>query len=269
MSSFPPLSGFDRPTAEVSATTVIRSDISTGCSPLFVRASDGCNYWIKPRNNPHGLESLVAERVVAAVGKWLGAPVVPSTLVDVPDAVAAGVTYSEAGLPLVTGVAHGSKNVATADESTVLGHHLDDGNRDRIPAFIALWEFCAGTDEQWIYDTAADCQIWSFDHGLWVGGQGEWHLPDLQGCSSPGGDVDFENLKGLIGSDFEQLAQRIESFNEVNATRAVASVPVSWGVPDDHLMYLAHWLFDSRSATAAKLRNYAGKCSNGRRRRRQ
>lgn len=249
------LDTYRRPSPTAIASTILRQ-VNTGCSPMLMSTQvPGELYWVKPQHNEHGQNSLLAEQVVAAVGRYLGAPIPHTTLIEIPDA------FSSYRLPngslLVPGTAHASRHVESeCVEDTELLYVPKDGNRYRAPKFIALWEWCFGEDPQWLYAQADDYQLWTFDHGLWLGGGGEWEVADLRktatkvfGWSGP--------VKGMDSATFAGLADAIESCTVSDLLSMVSAVPVDWGFTDFELIEVARWLDERRESVVTSLRQHA------------
>ncbi|MCO4276098.1 hypothetical protein NG701_16985 [Pseudarthrobacter sp. HLT3-5] len=239
------LGGYDRPEPEVAILAVFDVAHSSGCKPFLGLGSDGQSYWVKHRNNDHGVQSLMVERVVAAVGQLLDAPIRPAVLVTIPEAVANDPMLR--GYGVASGAAHGSEHLEDCIEKDELTHTRDDGNNVRQPKFIALWELFAGDDPQWLYSREADNQVWSFDHGFWVSGgeMGDWGGDELERTVhiwSPW----LGDLKHMDSATFLRLANEIATLSVEDLVASVATVPVSWGIPDYDLESMAWWIHSRR-----------------------
>lgn len=251
------LSGAVRGQATATVQGIIRV-ADTGCKPLLMPASDGFVYWVKPQHNPHGQLSLLTERVVAAVAQFLGAPIANSTLVTIPETMH-GTSYSSNAEFLYAGTAHASRVIkGELHEERELRYVPKDGNRYRAPAFIALWEWCFGDDGQWIYNLEDDFQMWTFDHGTWIGGQGQWGIDDLAGSERlssgwPG------SVKGMDAGTFLGLADKIETCSVADVLEFVSTVPIDWGFTDEELIKVAKWLHARRRHVAQNLKRHS-KC---------
>lgn len=254
------LDDMDRGTPTVTATGYIEWHRTSGSKPLRMDGDDGHQYWVKPMDNPHYNESLLAERVVATVGSILHAPLVESVLIDIPEELVAGERYADDMRLITPGVAHGSRILPNALESDHADHVTKDHNSQRYPHFIALWLLCAGEDEQWLFDAAADKSVYTFDHGVWLGGQDQWTLRSL--LQAPAYDAGWPfSVAGMDSQSFLAAASAIEGFSAIHALRAVASVPVAWGFADVELVGLANWLLARREPAAQKLRGLANRCT--------
>lgn len=249
-----------RPTADAQIFAIAQV-ASTGSLPFLGLAVDGGRYWVKCVGNPHGVDSLMAERVVEAVARKLDAPMRRSVLVEVPEHLTHDPRLVGSGNE--PGLAHGSLLLESCEVKNVLDCVGRDGNSDRQPRFIALWELCFGEDEQWLYDRDSDEQVWSFDHGYWItGGEPEpLTVRDLEvtlrGWKPWGGSV-----KGMDPAAFLDVASRLEALTVSDFIDVVASVPVAWGVSDDLLESLAWWLHHRRMHVAGRMRTLANKAAD-------
>src|SRR5262249_30054216 len=85
--------------------------------PFRVIASDGQQYLVKSLDTcPVGEKaSLAIERIVAEVGRLIGAPVCKTSLIRIPAALA-GSWEPRPGVPLTAGLAHASLALNHVDE---------------------------------------------------------------------------------------------------------------------------------------------------------
>lgn len=225
----------------------------TGADPGLVQADDGQLYRVKVPGNQHGPTSLLAERIVGLAGEWLGAPVAPSRLIDVPEHIAASWALQSGGRPRA-GLAHGSMMVSAQPvEQDALDHHRKDGNAARGPFYIGLWEWCIGEDEQFIYDAAGRMSMWSIDHGMWIGGGAQW---DATYFADP---TRYQPrwphpVRDLSRSAFLQAAELLDTFTRGDALTVAQGVPLEWGFTDAELIAAADWLHARAPRVAARLR---------------
>ena len=254
------LMGRDRPVAEATIFAIAQV-ASTGSVPFLGLAVNGDRYWVKCLGNPHGVDSLVAERVVEALARKLDSPMRPSVLVEVPEHLVHDSRLIGSGNQ--AGIAHGSLFLESCDVRNVLDCVGRDGNSIRQPRFIALWELCFGEDEQWLYDRDNEEQVWSFDHGFWItGGEPEpLTVRDLEVTLRSWKPWEG-SVRGMEPSAFLEVAVRLEALTVADLIDVVASVPVAWGVADDLLESLAWWLHHRRMHVVGRMRTLANKAAN-------
>ena len=238
----------------VPTVTALLGGAESGSEPAFVSADDGHLYWMKPQGNPHGPTSLLAERIVSAAGDWLEAPVVTSSLLHLPAELAAQVRFRDATVAR-PGLAHGSLAIRTVShEGRELKFLGRDSNSTRGARFIALWEWCGGEDAQFLYDAQNRSSLYSFDHGMWLGGGGDWKPADLlqQTAYVPSWS---HSLSRLSSSEFLNVADKLETFDEAAARSLADSVPVEWGLEAADVFIVTDWLQSRAPQVARHLRN--------------
>jgi hypothetical protein len=214
----------------------------------------GRRYWIKVIGNPQGDQVLVTEQLVSAAGRLIEAPVRQTAVVQIPEELA-GWRYGEFQT-LRAGVAHGSLHLESADVIDELLYTARDDNARRQPALAALWDWCLGEDEQWLYDVSEDRSIWTFDHGLWLGGGFGWSGDQLEV------DVDTAwpwngSPEGMDPRAFMSVADRLEAVTQEDLLAVVGCVPLAWDVPQFDLETVAWMLYRRREDVAARLRAIA------------
>lgn len=253
------LVGVERPLAEAQIFAIAQV-ASTGSLPFLGLAVNGDRYWVKCLGNPHGVDSLIAERVVEALARKLDAPMRPSVLVEVPEHLTHDSRLIGSGNQ--AGIAHGSLLLDSCDVKNVLDSAKRDGNSFRQPRFIALWELCYGEDEQWLYDRDNEEQVWSFDHGYWItGGEPEPLTPrDLEVTLRKWKPWEG-SVRGMDPVAFLDVAAQLEALAVADFIDVAASVPVAWGVSDDLLESLAWWLYGRRIHVAGRMRALANKAA--------
>lgn len=254
------LSTHSRPVAETSVSFIAQVSDS-GSRPFLGITGDGRRFWVKYLGNQHGIDSLVSERVVAAMARKIDAPMRASVLVDVPEWLTSDGRLIGSGVQ--PGPAHGSEFLDNCIEKTVLDSVSRDGNRYRQPKFIALWELFLGVDEQWLYDHANDHQVWSFDHGCWTNGgePQEMTAGDYERLLNTWGGWDG-SVKGMDSQSFIDASDRLVALTVADFIDVVASVPVPWGIPDGLLECLAWWLHVRRFHVAERMRALAAQASS-------
>lgn len=232
------LRGRERPAAsELERLSVVVRRSEGGSGAFLGRMESDRLYWVKGADNPQGAQSVVTDRLVSLCGRALGAPVRPIALVE----ISTGVVADGSWRPVI---AHGSLHLAGSVELDRLDY-LDEGdNRIRLSFLSALWDWCMGSDPQYLYDPAVEHQIWSFDHGFWLTGETGWS-PDLLvrladepwclACDSSKAD----------GTSLLEAADRLDAISAEQCISIAANIPQSWGVPDGDLEVVA-WLLDRR-----------------------
>ena len=123
---------------------------------------------------------------------------------------------------------------------------------------MALYDWCWGGDDQWLYSEPDDRKLYSHDHG--------WYLPDVGPNwdeSSLARCVDMPHVApypedGLNATELERLASRLESISRDEIRLVLSEVPVSWPVTDAQLESLGYFLERRAAAVATRLRTLKG-----------
>lgn len=129
---------------------------STHSEVYLGRADDGHKYWIEPTRNRNGAIGSAVEQVVGRAGALIGAPVPAVRILSDPDHLS--IRTGRAGL------VHGSRDVGEAEELAGRGiTNYDAPNAARIPAWVALWDWCWGGNFHYLETTEGVAR--SHDHG--------------------------------------------------------------------------------------------------------
>ncbi|MEU6716026.1 hypothetical protein ABZ897_31560 [Nonomuraea sp. NPDC046802] len=167
---------------DLRVTAIVSPPDWSFTSPFRVIGSDRCGYFVKTIDAcvSNARASLAIEYIVAGAGRLIGAPVCESSLIRIPEELDG---YTMPPLTLSAGLAHASLALERADERgrpslTARGH---DDNRRRHVGIYALYDWCYGSDQQWLYDLDQDLSIYSHDHGLYLPpNTGHWTQADLE-----------------------------------------------------------------------------------------
>lgn len=226
---------------------------NTGAKPLLFRCSDGKSYWSKWPDNPHGNLSLFNELVVAGVGGALGAPFRPVKLVEVSDELVADLRIDGQRLPGGTYI--GSELLEHSEESTEVSRVASDGNRERYPFLLAVFDLCLGDDMQLLHDQDDDQAVWSIDHGLWFWStEGDWSPATLASMMQSSG-MWGARPRGLSVEALLQAADGVDHLKADDLAPIWASTPTAWGIDDEHRAALLQFVLDRRSGVSGRLRS--------------
>lgn len=229
--------------------------IPTFSSPFRVVGSDRLDYFVKSLDNcPAGMgATLAAEFVAAAAGRLINAPVVRTVLIEIPAALA-GHELSP-GRPMSAGLAHASQAMEHADEGRgQLAARSQDDNRVRHAGVYALFDWCYGSDQQWLYDIDDDRRIYSHDHGLYLP-YGWMHDQDLLVAMVDDPHPLPDPPAGLSPVAVQETAERLEAVTRADLASILNRVPVSWPVTDQLLETLGWFLERRAPAAAARIRD--------------
>lgn len=235
----------------VSATVAPAGGSWSG--PFRVVGSDGNDYFVKSLETcPTGEgASLAIEHVVAEVGRLIAAPVCATSLIRITSDFAGW--EPRPGVPLAEGLAHASRALDHADEiRDVLSARHQDDNRRRHAGVYALFDWCVGSDNQWLYDLDNDRAIYSHDHGLYLPPPGRAIID----AASLQAQVDVPNqlpdpADGLLPGAVEDVAQALERVTRADLAAVLNSVPAAWPVTDADLEALG-WFLERRCTPVAE-----------------
>ena len=227
----------------------------TFSSPFRVVGSDRVDYFVKSLDNQQpGLEAtLAAELVVAGVGRLIGAPVIRTVVIEIPQALAG--YEPRPGTPIKAGLAHASAALERADEMgrPSLYARSQDDNRTRHAGVYALYDWCYGSDKQWLYDIDDDRRIYSHDHGLYLP-WGWWTDGSTLVASVDDPHALPDAPAGLSPAAVEEVANRLEAVTRTELASILNQVPAAWPVTDGVLGTLGWFLERRAPAVAARLR---------------
>jgi hypothetical protein len=236
--------------ADAPVITVPIKPSPRGGSGTFLAAdSESQQWWVKPLNNLQGERVTVTESIVGGAGRLIGTPVCESAVVVLPKELA-GWEFRP-GEKIVPGLAHGSKAVAGAQEDRSLLFRDQDENYTRHAGVFALYDWCWGGDDQWLYSEPEDRRIYSHDHG--------WYLPEVGPSWSLDtlvARVDEEHVapwptEGLSPTELDRLAAALRGVSRLELVDLLGRVPASWPVSDDELEAIG-WFLERRSAAVAR-----------------
>jgi hypothetical protein len=248
------LNTMNRGTADAAVVSYLRY-APTGARPFLALADDGRNYWVKVKDNPHGNKTLANEYVVWALGMHIGAPMLNAALLSIPTELD-GFTYCDE-VKLREGVAFGSLHLASAVEGESVAFVKEDGNMERYPFMLALWDLCLGADMQVLYDTSKANQVSSFDHGLWFSSdEGDWDADVLTRLAEGKWHWPAAPL-GLSGRAFHEAADALTDLSLDDTLNIVSGVPLEWEIQSNDLEALAWFVAKRAPIVATRLRQAA------------
>ncbi len=227
-----------------------------GSGTFLAEASDHRRWWVKPQNNLQGERVIVTEYVVASAGWLIDAPVCEVAIVEIPEEIA-GWEFRP-GAHLKPGLAHASLAVDDAQEARVLEYRDRDDNRRRHAGVYALYDWCWGGDDQWLYCETDDRKLYSHDHGWYLPENGPaWsegtlvaRVDEPHPAAHPTADLDPAELAALAARLRAPLRQRLVDL--------LVTVPASWPVGDVDLEALGFFLERRAPAVAARLETMTG-----------
>jgi hypothetical protein len=244
------LSSVERPIASETVARILQNSDS-GAAAFRATAKSGKEYWIKMPHNPQGAQSTVTDRIISVAGRILGAPVRPVALIEIPPNIASW-EYAR-GSYVYPSVGHASEHLPNSIRESQLLHVESDDNRTRHAFLMGLWDWCMGTDEQWLYSPDEDMAVWSFDHGLWLTGETGWNTTILTRVVDWPWELDC-TIHGVDPTALHNVANRLEMISADECIAIAASVPSNWGTIEQDLETVAWLLYRRRKPVANRLR---------------
>ncbi|NKS66340.1 hypothetical protein GS461_09605 [Rhodococcus hoagii] len=195
---------------------------------------------------------MATEQIVSAVGRLIDAPVCEVALIEIGEDWAG---YEVApGLRLEPCIAHASLELTNCIESQDQSHMRADDNARRWARWVALWDWCMGYDEQWLYAYDTDKSMWSFDHNMWIDAADNW------GAHTSNGDTLFPwQWRGdwtcIDVDEVYRVADRLDDVSRDEIIDACYAIPREWMVSLEDLDALVDMLYARKFHVARRLRN--------------
>jgi hypothetical protein len=248
--------GGPRPTARrTKIVGLARTQVQSGSGAFLAFTAEGDRWWVKPQNNPQGPRVPVTELIVGMAGALIGAPVCEVAVIEIPPELE-GAEFRP-GFALQAGLASGSRHVEGVLEHRDLVHLEDDDNRARHAGVFALYDWCWGSDDQWLYSSIEDSKIYSHDHGHYLPGGPDWTVQQLVSHV----DVPHPQSRSpaeLSPAMLDKLADRLERLSRSSITKVLLAVPAGWQVAQDELETVGWFLERRAPQVAERLRQMKG-----------
>lgn len=245
------------PTQVVIADTILGTSPKGGSGSFPVRDEQGQVWFVKPLNNRQGGRVIVSEQIVAGAGRLIGAPVCETTVVELTDDLAGFEFVS--GLFVEPGLAHGSASVSSVVEASgAPDHRYRDDNRRRHAGLFALYDWCYGSDEQWLYRETADREIHSHDHGHYFPGSTAWTTNELTNHVDDPHMPTGWSSDGLDSAELLRIANHLDEIGPAELLPVLQAIPESWPASNDDLDAIGYFLELRARPVAERLRAIAG-----------
>jgi hypothetical protein len=225
-----------------------------GSSGSFAaRLSDGLRWYVKPLNNYQAEIVCVNEYVLGSLGRLIGAPVCEVAIVQITE-THAGWGFKNGGpRVLESGLASASKAIPSSREERALIHRARDDNRRRQVGVYAMYDWCWGGDDQWLYDGAADEALHSHDHGHYLPGGPTWSIASLAAVRDEPHVLGIAP-DGLDPATIANVADNLDAVTRETIAQVLRRVPTSWPTTDTDLEALGAFLEVRAKPVATRLR---------------
>lgn len=229
-------------------------------SPVKVTGDDNHVYFAKfpelCRSQPERM-SVVTEMVVANVGQLIAASTCRTVVMRVPSELQ-GVELKD-GINISSSVVHASRVLSSScdDAKGNLPDRSDDDNPRRHVGLHALYDWCFGSDPQWLRDLNDNSATYSHDHGLYLPPNGgSWTEDQLvanvdQPHPLPG------STTGLSAAAISDVSDALETVSRESLRAVLNRVPSSWPVTNEQLECLGWFLERRAPAVAGRIKQLA------------
>jgi hypothetical protein len=147
-------------------------------------------------------------------------------------------------------------------EERDLLHRDEDDNQRRHAGVFALYDWCWGNDDQWLYVTGDENRVYSHDHGHYLPGGPDWTSQQLVA------DVDVAHPQsrshiGLEVAALDDYADRLERLKREEIVGMLRAVPAEWPVQQEELETVGWFLERRAPQVAVRLRTLARQLGGG------
>lgn len=235
--------------AECRVVALLQQSRSGGSGAFLGQCDDGRRYWLKVLNNGQGPRVPITEQIVARAGRMIDAPVCEVRTASI-GATLAGWEFRR-GRVVEPGIAHASLAVQPCVEVRAMQRRSDDSNARRHLGIMALYDWCWGSDPQWLINVDQDGAFYSHDHG--------WYLPprgagwsEAAMMASVGLPNEFKDPGGgILAQDVLEIAEKLKSVQREAIADALRTIPQEWPVDDQELECVGFFL-ESRACGVAQ-----------------
>lgn len=218
--------------------------------PFIVRAEDGNRYVTKVHSRQEPAYMLFTEQVMPLIGRFLGAPTQPVTVLDINLKLLEGTSAQ----PMRRPYAHGSRidfkctSRMWLEEASAL--HL----RQDFAAIAVFFRMLAMNDHQLVYSKDIPKKVLSVDHGGFLPFEVDtvWTTERLRAWSQENHahvEMAYREMVdkvGLTQVDFDPVLEKLSQLSESDVTVAVSHPPDEWGVTANERTVLAEYIWSRR-----------------------
>lgn len=237
--------------ADLTLKTALKRSNAGGSGAFLGLDQDDQRYWIKVLNNPQHYRVCTNEQIVGRAAALIGSLAPRVNTIQITDDLA-GWKFRD-DRELLSGVAHASSAIESATETHVLENRDKDDNGRHHAEVIALYDWCWGSDPQWLTAQAEDQRCYSHDHGHYLPGGPNWNPDEVTR------HIDAANLYPYAGNAFksaiiEDISKRLEAVTHADLVTLLSAIPTSWMVSDDDLETIGYFLEFRAPEVARRLR---------------
>jgi hypothetical protein len=129
----------------------------------------------------------------------------------------------------------------------------EDDNPRRHAGVYAIWDWCWGGDDQWLYSAPEENRLYSHDHGHYLPDGPSWTEQSLVNkVDEPW--VSPRPTAGINASFLHEFADRLDAVTRLQLAEVLRAIPTDWDVTQPELEALGFFLERRAPAVAARLR---------------
>lgn len=191
--------------------------------PVLVTCDDGRKYVLK---GAHCGKAIVNEQIVARLGILIGAPICPTTLVEIPAELCA---INPQMSDIAPGLAHGIEFIDDCTERAGMDHTGVPENRSRFAALQVLYTWLHAGDQQLIYRTVPPHLVYSVDHGHFFPGGPDWTVGNLAAAIPITQYDPTFNIAAITGNERVDALASLSALTGSQIDHVLSIPPTSWG----------------------------------------
>ncbi len=228
-----------------------------GGSGAFLASGDDANdYYVKVINNGQSPRVPISEQIVGRAAQLIGAPVPQVTTIRIA-AEFVGWEFkprdANREYKLEMGIAHAIREVSGCSEIRSMGYRSDDDNVRRHAFVYAIYDWCSGSDPQWLLAGNEQNAYYSHDHGhyfpngpSWSADKLERHISDVN--PFPG------STDGIPKETWTEVAEHVAAVTKGQILDVLSQIPTSWPVTDAELETMGFFLASRAISTSDRLK---------------
>lgn len=252
------MAGIRKNDSELTLVAPLQQSTAGGSGAFLGLANDQHRYWIKTLNNLHSPRVPTNEQIVGRAARLIGGPGCEIKTIAI-SADCSGWEFRP-GRALEAGIAHACSAVPDCSETRALAHRGEDENSTRHAMIFALYDWCWGSDPQWLVAQTEEQRYYSHDHGHYFPGGPNWTVGSLmQYVDQPNEFAD--SFAGISTNAVRSIAEALESLTKESLACVLAGIPSSWPVTDEELECIGFFLQRRAPRVASRLRARFGVAS--------
>ncbi|MBD2691949.1 HipA family kinase [Anabaena catenula] len=205
--------------------TTLLSGWNSAARPVRAKGIDNCDYVVKGQQAGR---QIINDQIVARLGLAMGAPVGKPQIVEIsPELLELDPEFAF----LAPGKAHATHFIRDClDDHDMRKYKDHTGNRERFALLSVLFGWVYSQDQQFIYQKAHPCLVYSVDHGHFFPSGPDWTAESLNNASEAKPDQRIVSVCSLKDNEIRQALSVLETVTEEMIIQAVVSPPNEWGI---------------------------------------